>query len=246
MSKRSPSVFTLSEKDLERIQQETGVKVISDLGEHRINQTLVDQAIKPKAKRSDLMTDHRLYSLIGKQVKIAPSAPIWKNRNVTLIELTHNMGATWATVENAKGEQKLVEDVFISEKPAHKHGAKPGWYDGFYFKSQGERDRYIHLKRFEEIGEISDLKVSPRYLLQEKFEYRGMKFPAQYYNADFEYCIDGIVWAEDWKKLDKRKGRAYVPNKTTIGRFLFQDPDVNFVLVSELDFLPGKGGEESS
>ena len=243
MSKRSTSVLKVSEEDLARMMEQNGTTIISDLSRALVVTPKVEERTFAESARKQQQTaDHSLNHLIGSVVKMAKDAPIWKSKTVTLIALDDRLGKVWATVCDKTGAEKDVDASFVIEKAAHKHGAKPGWEDGFYFKSEGERKRYLSLKLFQGCGEISLLKVSPRFLLQEKFEYRGIKFPAQHYTADFQYVVEGITWIEDWKTVDKRKNSAYVANKTQIGRFLAAYPTVNFVLVSHLHFLPGEKG----
>lgn len=240
MAKRSQSVLSISEVELTRLMQENGSRIISELGNHRINEALVEKAKGSVPKVVEDFTDHRLDHLIGKEVKVRQDAPVFKNKIVKLLEISrHAGGIIYALVEDRAGGQKLIEDRWIEERKPHKNHAKPRWEDEHYFKSSGEADRYLFLKRMQEIGEISNLKVSPRFLLQDKFEYRGKKFPAQYYTADFQYDRHGVTWVEDWKKKQngKRKG-YYVANTTVIGRFLYQNPDINFCFASELKYLP--------
>lgn len=244
MAKRSRSVVSITEQELTRLIQENGTRILSELGNHRINETLVKQAQEKPLVKADFSM-HRLNHLIGipEGVKVNESSPTFRNRIVTLLELQrHYSGSvTYALVRDRKGEEKLVEDQWIEERKAHKHGAKPRWEDGFYFRSGGEADRYLFLKQMQEMGQISDLKVGPKFLLQEAFVYRDMKFQTQYYTADFQYTRNGLVWVEDWKtKQKKGKGRKgnYVANTTTIARFLKIYPETNFTFATEQRFLP--------
>lgn len=240
MAKRSQSVLSISEAELTRLMQENGSRIISELGNHRINEAMVEKAKMSKPITTEDFSFHRLHHLIGAEVKVKGEAPTFKNKLVKLLELSrHAGGIIYALVEDRTGGQKLIEDNWIEERKPHKNHAKPRWEDGHYFKSGGEADRYLFLKQMVEIGEISNLKVGPRFLLQEKFEYRGKKFPAQYYTADFQYDRNGVTWIEDWKKKQNGKKKGfYVANTTVIGRFLHQNPDVNFCFASELKYLP--------
>ncbi len=59
--------------------------------------------------------------------------------------------------------------------------------DGIKFDSKKEAKRYKELKHLEKGGIIKNLSLQPKFLLQEKFEYRGEHFRAIYYIADFMY-----------------------------------------------------------
>lgn len=68
-----------------------------------------------------------------------------------------------------------------------KYGNKKVEADGLTFDSQSEYMHYCTLRLLERAGEITDLQVHPRYLLQDKFRYRGKSERAIYYEGDFEY-----------------------------------------------------------
>lgn len=59
--------------------------------------------------------------------------------------------------------------------------------DGIEFDSKKEANRYKELKFLEKCGKISDLKLQPKFLLQEKFKKNGITHRAIYYIADFSY-----------------------------------------------------------
>lgn len=73
-------------------------------------------------------------------------------------------------------------------------------YNGKKFASRAERRRYQELEWLEKAGEISDLRIQPRYLLQ-----KGFKHPfagsvrAIYYTADFAYREKEINVVEEIK-----------------------------------------------
>jgi len=71
--------------------------------------------------------------------------------------------------------------------------------EGYTFDSKKEGQRYRDLLLLEKAGEISDLKVHPVYLLQEKFIYKGETVRKIEYEADFEYKENGYVITEDIK-----------------------------------------------
>ena len=85
----------------------------------------------------------------------------------------------------------------------NKYKNKKTVIDGITFDSKKEAKRYQELKILEKKGEIVDLELQPKYLLQDKFECQGVKHRAIYYIADFRY-IDvesGQLIVEDVKGL---------------------------------------------
>ena len=59
--------------------------------------------------------------------------------------------------------------------------------DGYTFDSKAEYAHYCTLRLLERAGEITNLEVHPRYLLQPAFKYHGKSERAIYYESDFEY-----------------------------------------------------------
>lgn len=80
-----------------------------------------------------------------------------------------------------------------------KYHAEKTTIDGIKFDSRFEAEHYASLKLLEKAGVISDLKLQPRYLLQEGFTYQGHRERKIEYVADFEYIRDGHKIAEDCK-----------------------------------------------
>lgn len=74
-----------------------------------------------------------------------------------------------------------------------KYKAKPTILDGIRFASKGEAMRYAELKFELAIGDISDLKLQPRFPLC----VNGIKICT--YVADFEYARSGQRIVEDFK-----------------------------------------------
>jgi hypothetical protein len=72
--------------------------------------------------------------------------------------------------------------------------------DGITFASKREAERYIVLRDKQASGKISSLKLQPKFILQEKFNYNGNIISAITYIADFQY-IDSynITMIEDVK-----------------------------------------------
>ena len=75
--------------------------------------------------------------------------------------------------------------------------------DGITFDSQKEAKRYLELKLLLKTGKISELKLQPIYILQDKFRLGGKGIRAIKYIADFEYIDNktGKVIVEDVKGI---------------------------------------------
>ena len=84
-------------------------------------------------------------------------------------------------------------------KKTHKYNAKKVKVDGISFDSKKEANRYFELKMLERAGKIKELKLQPKFLLQDGFERDGKKYRAIFYIADFEYIKDGKRIVEDVK-----------------------------------------------
>lgn len=85
-------------------------------------------------------------------------------------------------------------------KRLHKYNAQKTESDSRTFDSKAEARRYEELRLLEEAGEISDLKLQPRYELQKAFtDAQGRKHRAVYYVGDFEYVENGQIVCIDVK-----------------------------------------------
>lgn len=60
--------------------------------------------------------------------------------------------------------------------------------DDYIFDSIQESRRYKELKLLLRAGEISNLQLQPRFLLQEGFKKNGRTYRKIEYVADFMYC----------------------------------------------------------
>ena len=81
----------------------------------------------------------------------------------------------------------------------NKYGAKKEVVDGHRFDSRKEARRYVSLKMLVMSGDITDLKVHPKFVLLEGFIYRLRKIRAITYTADFMYQEKGETIVEDVK-----------------------------------------------
>ena len=60
--------------------------------------------------------------------------------------------------------------------------------EDYVFDSIAESKRYKELKLLLKAGEIQDLQLQPRFLLQDSFKKNGKTFRKIEYIADFMYC----------------------------------------------------------
>lgn len=85
-----------------------------------------------------------------------------------------------------------------------KYRAKKTTVDGITFDSKREAGRYCELKILARNGIIKNLRLQPKYILQEKYTNgEGEKIRAMAYVADFEYVdtISGLLTVEDVKGM---------------------------------------------
>lgn len=69
----------------------------------------------------------------------------------------------------------------------NKYYNKPTVIDGIKFDSKKEAQHYMELKLLQRAGEISNLELQPRFLLQEGFKKNGKTYRKIEYIADFAY-----------------------------------------------------------
>lgn len=84
----------------------------------------------------------------------------------------------------------------------NKYRNKKTVVDGIKFDSVKEASRYYELKELQQKGDILNLRLQPRYELQESFTHPEFgKLRAITYVADFEYCKGGKLVVEDVKGM---------------------------------------------
>lgn len=74
--------------------------------------------------------------------------------------------------------------------------------DMYVFDSIAESRRYKELALLEKAGEIKNLQLQPRFLLQESFKKNGKTYRKIEYIADFMYEDDGKTVVEDVKGVE--------------------------------------------
>jgi hypothetical protein len=79
------------------------------------------------------------------------------------------------------------------QKKSHKYGAQPVTINGIRFASKAEGARYRILILLEKAGQVTELKLQPRYPLVACGATIG------HYQADFEYFIGDLRIVEDVK-----------------------------------------------
>ena len=82
-----------------------------------------------------------------------------------------------------------------------KYKNKKTQVDMYVFDSAKEAKRYKELKLLERAGEISNLELQPRFLLQESFRKNGRVYRKIEYIADFQYIENGKTIVEDVKGI---------------------------------------------
>ena len=107
-----------------------------------------------------------------------------------------------------------------------KYGNKRIEFEGIRFDSIAEYRRYADLKLAEQAGEITDLQVHPRFLLQEAFTTPDGGREAQItYIGDFQYTERGKIVVEDVKGC--RTEVFKIKRKLFLARY----PEINFIEV---------------
>jgi hypothetical protein len=111
--------------------------------------------------------------------------------------------------------------------------------DGYTFDSAAEERRYFELKYLQMAGEISDLRIHPRYELIPRHIYQGIKIREIDYEADFSYTERSRQVVEDvkgfgWNK--RKKPPAWEPRLTEgaqlkIKMFKYRYPDIDFRII---------------
>lgn len=129
--------------------------------------------------------------------------------------------------------QAQVKEKLDIEDRKHKYNAEKTEVDGIKFDSAKEARHYADLKLLERAGVISDLKLQPRFLLQEGFIYNKRKERKIEYVADFQYVKDGRTVVEDVKSeatrtplyMLKRKLFLYKYGKDVVFREVLNETD---------------------
>ena len=113
----------------------------------------------------------------------------------------------------------------------NKYGARKTERFGIMFDSRKEAERYMDLRAMLDAGDISDLKLQPRFLIIDRFTDRtGKRHRETHYSADFQYTLpNGQVVVEETKgNSRKAASRDFgLRWKLVVQRY----PDIEFRLV---------------
>lgn len=101
----------------------------------------------------------------------------------------------------------------VTQGRANKYRAVRVEVDGYKFDSQAEAHRYGLLLWAEQAGEISGLRIHPRYMVFERDD------ETIEYVADFEYRVPGQI---GWVVEDVKGGRATITEAAKIKHKLFR------------------------
>lgn len=107
-----------------------------------------------------------------------------------------------------------------------KYNSQKTTVDNIVFHSRKEAKRYIELKTLEKAGLISGLELQPRFVLQEKFKYKGKAIREITYVADFKYTKYNIIIVEDVKASQYYTTDVYKLKKKLL---LCKYPEINFI-----------------
>ena len=83
-----------------------------------------------------------------------------------------------------------------------KYRNKKTQVDMYVFDSIAESKRYKELALLEQAKQIKELKLQPKFLLQEGFRKNGKTYRKIEYIADFMYIENGKVIIEDVKGME--------------------------------------------
>jgi hypothetical protein len=99
----------------------------------------------------------------------------------------------------------------MGDSEMSKYLAKKTIVNGIKFDSKKESGRYATLLLLEKSGRIKNLKLQPRFVLQESFKKNGTTYRKIEYVADFEYfdVKENKVIVEDVKSNFTEKDKVF-------------------------------------
>lgn len=86
----------------------------------------------------------------------------------------------------------------------NKYNNKKTQVDMYVFDSAKEAKRYKELALLEKVGQIQNLELQPRFLLQESFKKNNKTWRKLEYIADFKYIENGKTVVEDVKGFETK------------------------------------------
>ena len=93
------------------------------------------------------------------------------------------------------------------------------------FDSKKEASRYFDLSLLEQIEEIHDLELQPKFEIIPAINWNGKKLRARYYIADFMYKDCDTIFVEDVKSSFTAKNPVYTLKRQL---FLIRYPEYVF------------------
>lgn len=109
----------------------------------------------------------------------------------------------------------------------NKYNNKKTQVDMYVFDSALEAKRYKQLALLEKANKISNLKLQPRFLLQESFKKNGKTHRKIEYIADFEYKENRQTIVEDVK------GKQTEVFKLKHKMFEYKYPDLSLKIITK-------------
>jgi len=105
--------------------------------------------------------------------------------------------------------RKLLTLSKIYAKRKNKYNSIRVNYDGHWFDSKAECNRYKKLVLMQASGVISDLILQPKFLLSDTIKYKGITYRKRQYKADFQYIENGEKVVEDVKSKATANDKTY-------------------------------------
>ena len=107
-------------------------------------------------------------------------------------------------------EEQYMDYLGVKQPKKSKYNNQKTMVDGIKFDSKKEADYYIHLKLLKKAGEIKDIGLQQRFVLQPGFEKNGVKYQPITYIADFVIINnDGTTEVVDVKSSKTFKTQVY-------------------------------------
>lgn len=117
--------------------------------------------------------------------------------------------ALWIDIKPIKSIQDKMVDIATTEvrgklRRQSKYWAERTKVDEIDFDSKKEANRYNELRILEKAWKITNLRLQPKFLLQESFKYNWCTEKRVSYVSDFAYTQDNEKIVEDvkWFKTD--------------------------------------------
>lgn len=107
----------------------------------------------------------------------------------------------------------------------NKYRNKKTIMDNIKFDSIAETKRYNELKLLLKAGKIQDLKLQPRFLLQEAFKKNGKAYRKIEYVADFAYTENGKIIVEDVKGFATKEFKI----KEKLFNYIYKDLELKII-----------------